>query len=134
MVVAKAYARYLRISPRKTREVIDLIRGEKVATALNILSATRKKAVLCVEKALRSAVSNARTNLQVSPDELRISKITADQGPTLKRYRAAAMGRATTIRHRTTHLGVELSRLKVKGIKAGAKTKKGKEIKKVNGC
>lgn len=114
ILVSKAYARYIRVSPRKTRQVTDLIRGEKVIRALAILANINKGAKVYVEKVLRSALSNARQNPQVLPEELIISKITADIGPTLKRYRAAAMGRATMIRHRMTHLSVELSRDKAK--------------------
>lgn len=109
-LVAKAYARYIRVSPRKMRQVIDLIRGEKVGPALSILTNIKKRACGYAEKALRSAVSNAKHNPAVTTEELFISKITADKGPMLKRYRAAAMGRATMIRHRTTHLTVELAR------------------------
>ena len=109
-LVAKAYARYIRVSPRKVRLVIDLIRGEEVIRALAILAGLNKKAKAYVEKTLRSAISNARQNTQVLTDELFISRIIADNGPMLKRYRAAAMGRATTIRHRTTHLTIELAK------------------------
>ena len=109
-LVAKAYARYIRVSPRKVRLVIDLIRGEEVTRALAILAGLNKKAKAYVEKTLRSAISNARQNPQVLTDELFISRIIADNGPMLNRYRAAAMGRATTIRHRTTHLTIELAK------------------------
>ncbi|MBN2097468.1 MAG: 50S ribosomal protein L22 [Candidatus Omnitrophica bacterium] len=109
MVIAKAYARYIRISPSKVQLVIDLIRGEKVNQALVILNNLNKKARVCVEKALTSALANAKRNPAVQVEQLYISKITADNGPMLKRYQAQAMGRATMIRHRTTHLSVELS-------------------------
>ena len=108
-VVSKACARYIRVSPRKAREVIDLIRGEKANQALAILASLNKRARIYVEKALRSAIKNAQQNPSMKYNELFISKIIADKGPMLKRYRAAAMGRATMIRHRTTHLTVELS-------------------------
>ncbi len=109
-VVSKARARFVRISPRKTRGVIDLIRGKKVDLALAILASINKKPKVAVDKLLRSAISNARQNPQILPEELFISKIVADKGPMLKRYRAAAMGRATMIRRRMTHLTVELAR------------------------
>lgn len=117
VLVSTAYARYVRVSPRKVRQVLDLIRGEKINQALAILTNINKKAKVSVEKVLKSALSNAKQNPQVLVDELFISKITADKGPTLKRYRAAAMGRATMIRHRTSHLRVELARKPVKPTK-----------------
>jgi large subunit ribosomal protein L22 len=107
--VAKAYARYIRVSPRKTRQIINLIRGQNLTHALAILTSINKGAKTYVEKLLRSAASNAKQNPTVNPERLFISKITADNGPMLKRYRAAAMGRATMVRHRTTHLSVELA-------------------------
>lgn len=110
MLVSKAYTRYIRASARKTRGVIDLIRGQKVNRALAILANINKGPKVYVEKTLKSAISNAKTLPAVNVDELFISKITADNGPMLKRFRAAAMGRATMIRHRTTHLSVELSK------------------------
>lgn len=122
-LVSKVYARYIRVSPRKVRLVIDLIRGEKVHQALMTLSNMNKRARLVVEKALRSAISNAQQNPQVLANELFISKITADNGPMLKRYRAAAMGRATMIRHRTTHLTIELAKYALE--KVTNKKKKG---------
>lgn len=106
---AKARAKYIRVSPRKARGVIDLIRGEKVGPALAILANLNKGAKVCVEKLLRSALSNAKQNPAINTNQLFIAKITADGGPVLKRYRAAAMGRATMIRHRTTHLTIELT-------------------------
>jgi len=112
MITSKAYTKYIRVSPRKLRQVIDLIRGEKANQALLILVASKKRASTYAQKTLKSAISNARQNPAVTEDELFISKITADKGPMLKRYRAAAMGRATMIRHRTSHLKVELSKIK----------------------
>lgn len=111
MLVARAYTKYIRISPRKLRLAIDLIRGERANQALVILANLNKKARICVEKTLKSALSNAGQNPAINTDELFISKITADNGPMLKRYRAAAMGRAVMIRHRTSHLTVELSKI-----------------------
>lgn len=117
MIVSKAYARYIRVSPRKARQVIDLIRGEKINRALAILANIKKRAKVYVEKALGSAIKNAQQNPQVLTEELFISKITADKGPMLKRFRAAAMGRATMIRRRTTHLTIELTESTVKQVK-----------------
>ena len=119
-LVSKACAKYIRVSPRKTRLVIDLVRGEKVDRALVILTNLNKGAK--VQKLITSAVSNAKSNPAVSAEQLFISKITADNGPVLKRFRAAAMGRATMIRHRTTHLTVELAQRPAKTVKINKKT------------
>jgi large subunit ribosomal protein L22 len=127
-LIAKAYARYIRVSPRKLRSVIDLIRGKKVNQAFEILKNMNKRAKLIVEKALNSALSNARRNPQVLPDELFISKIIADQGPMLKRFRAQAMGRAAMIRRRTAHLSIELAGQIIKPVKQ-TKGKKKRIIK-----
>lgn len=91
--------------------------------ALAILQATNRRAVVYVRKLLNSAISNAKINPQIIPDELFISKITADNGPMLKRYRAAAMGRASMIRHRTTHLAIELAAPEVEVVKTKVKKK-----------
>jgi len=132
-LVSKAYARYVRVSPRKVKQVIDLIRGEKVSRASAILASINKRARLSVQKALNSAVHNAQQNPAVEVDGLFIFKITADKGPMLKRYRAAAMGRATMIRHRTTHLTVELAKSMVKqGSIKKKKVKKHKVKKNLN--
>lgn len=127
-LVSKAYVRYIRVSPRKARLVINLIRGERVNGALAILASINKGARVYVRKALMSAISNARQNPTVNTDELFISKITADNGPMLKRYRAAAMGRAVMIRHRTTHLSIELAqKTKIEKVsRHKKKVKKGK--------
>ncbi|MBI3990696.1 MAG: 50S ribosomal protein L22 [Candidatus Omnitrophica bacterium] len=108
-MVSKAKVRYLRTAPRKVRQVINLIRGEDVIRALAILKNVNRAAALPVEKVLTSAISNAKqSNLKEA--ELYIAKITADEGPMFKRFRAQAMGRATTYRHRTSHVYVELER------------------------
>lgn len=109
-IVSRAYARHIRVSARKVRLVIDLIRGQTVPMALAILTNLNKRAKVCVEKALKSAVSNALQNPLNTAEDLFISKITADNGPMLKRFRAATMGRATMIKHRSTHIAVELSK------------------------
>lgn len=109
-IVSRAYARHIRVSARKVRLVIDLIRGQGVPGALAILTNLNKRAKVCVGKALKSAVSNALQNPLNKVEDLFISKITADNGPMLKRFRAATMGRATMIKHRSTHIAVELSK------------------------
>jgi large subunit ribosomal protein L22 len=106
-MIAKAENRFLRISSRKVREVIDLIRGEDVTSALSILSHINKRPKYYVEKTLRSAVANAKVK-GIKEDDLYISRITADEAARWKRYRAVAFGRATMILKRTTHLKIEL--------------------------
>lgn len=106
MQQAKAIARYVRISPRKVRQVVDLIRGKKVSDALAILQFTPKAATEPVTKVLKSAVANAEHNYEMDADELFVTEIFVDQGPTLKRIRPRAMGRADQIRKRTSHITV----------------------------
>ncbi|MGI5901636.1 MAG: 50S ribosomal protein L22 [Desulfitobacteriia bacterium] len=102
----KAVAKYVRISPRKVRQVIDLIRGKKVDEAMAILKYTPKGSTEPVSKVLKSAVANAEHNLELSPDELYVTKAFVDQGPTLKRIKPRAQGRADRIRKRTSHITV----------------------------
>lgn len=106
-MIALARARYTRISPTKVRQVIDLIRGKDVISSLAILAHVHKVATKMITKVLNAAVSNAKQK-GLSDGQLFISKIFADQGPSWKRYRAAAFGRATPILKRTTHLTIEL--------------------------
>jgi len=110
-MVSRAILRYLRLSPRKVRQVIDLVRGKDVDTAQAILSNLHKRPALFVLKLLRSAIANAEYK-GFKGRRLYISKITADQGPMLKRYRAVPFGRADMIRHRTTHITIELDEIK----------------------
>jgi len=105
-VEAKATAKYVRISPRKVRVVVDLIRGKKVQEALAILKYTPKRASEAVTKVIKSAAANAEHNLQANKDELFVTAAYVDQGPTLKRYQARAMGRADILRKRTSHITV----------------------------
>ncbi len=102
----KATAKYIRISPRKVRQVVNLIRGKKVDEALAILKFTPKVSTDPVSKVLNSAVANAEHNLELSPDDLYVTSIYVDQGPTLKRIMPRAMGRADKIRKRTSHITV----------------------------
>jgi large subunit ribosomal protein L22 len=89
--------------------VVDTVRGKSVSQALSILSFTRKKAALPVQKLLKSAVANAAENDGISDvDTLVIDRITVDEGPTLKRYMPRARGRATPIRKRTSHIQIRL--------------------------
>ncbi|MCR5611111.1 MAG: 50S ribosomal protein L22 [Clostridiales bacterium] len=103
-----ATARYIRISSRKVKVVIDLIRGKSVEDAEAILLYTPKAACEPVLKLLRSAIANAENNMELSKDNLYVAEIYANQGPTLKRYRPRARGSAFHIRKRTSHITVIL--------------------------
>lgn len=112
MQQAKAIARYVRISPRKVRQVVDLIRGKDVQEALAILQFTPKRATEPITKVLNSAVANAEHNYEMDTDSLYVKEIYVDEGPTLKRIRPRAMGRADQIRKRTSHITVVVSEKK----------------------
>lgn len=102
-------ARYVRRSPRKVRQVVDLIRGLQVDEALNILHFTRKSATQPVEKTLRSAVANMLNNEQASkvdPENLVIKEAWVDKGFSFRRFRAASMGRAMRMRRPTCHITI----------------------------
>jgi ribosomal protein L22 len=105
----RARAKYVRCAPRKARLVIDHIRGKDVGQARAILTHTPRAASRDVLKLLESAVANAENNHELVADELRVAKAYVDEGPTLKRYRPRALGRATRIRKRTSHLTIELA-------------------------
>ena len=105
-----ARARFVRVSARKARLVLDQIRGKSVGDALATLEYTPRAAARLVEKVLRSAVANAEHNHQVrNLDDLRVVRAIADGGPTLKRIQPRAMGRAFAIKHRTSHLTIGVS-------------------------
>jgi len=105
-----ARARFVRVSARKARLVLDQIRGKPVAEALATLEYTPRAAARLVEKVLRSAVANAEHNHQVrNLDDLRVVQAIADGGPVLKRVQPRAMGRAFGIKHRTSHLTIGVS-------------------------
>jgi large subunit ribosomal protein L22 len=99
----KAKLRYLRVSPRKTRLVADLIRGKDVAEALSTLQFTHRAASEPLRKLVESAIANAEAQ-SADVDRLFVSEIFVDQGPTLRRFRPRAMGRATRINKRTSHV------------------------------
>lgn len=108
---AKATARFIRMSPRKVRLVVDQIRGQSVNQAYALLQFSKKAASEPVSKTLRSAVANAQYKAQdegefVDADELFIREAYVNEGPTLRRFRAAAMGRAAPLRKRTSHITV----------------------------
>ena len=109
-MLAVARARFVRVSARKARLVLDQIRGKPVGEALATLSFTPRAAARLVEKVLRSAVANAEHNHQVrNLDDLRVVKAFADGGPSMKRVQPRAMGRAFFIRHKTSHLTIGVS-------------------------
>jgi len=108
-VVVRAQAKYVRHAPRKARLVVDHIRGKSVDDARAILQHTPRAAAVDVLKLLESAVANAENNHELVADDLVIRKAYVDEGPTLKRYRPRALGRATRIRKRTSHMTIQLS-------------------------
>lgn len=103
---AKAIARFVRVSPRKARIVIDQIRGKSVPAAREILKFTNRAVAEVVEKTLNSAVANAENNQHLRVDNLVVKAAFADEGPTLKRIRPRAKGSASPIRKRTSHITV----------------------------
>jgi large subunit ribosomal protein L22 len=107
----RAQHRYARLSATKARVVLDLIRGKTVAEADEVLAFVERDAAAVIRKVLDSAVANAEHNDEVPADELYVSACYADEGPTLKRWRPRARGRATRIRKRTCHITVIVSRL-----------------------
>ena len=106
---AKAMARTVRVSPRKTRLVLDLIRGKNVADAIAILKFTPNKAARVIEKTLNSAIANAENNFGLEKANLVVSEAFANEGPTLKRFRPRAKGSASPINKRTSHITVVVS-------------------------
>ena len=109
MAEAKAVLRYVRMTPRKVRMVIDLIRGRDVAEALTVLKYLPRAAAPVVEKVLNSAVANAGQRELGDPESLKVSKAYVDGGPVFKRFRARSMGRANPIHKRTSHVTIAVS-------------------------
>jgi len=107
----KATLKYLRSTARKTRLVVDMVRGKKVEEAINILNFSPRKAALPVAKLIHSAVANAEEKGEVDVDTLYVKKIFVDEGPTMKRFMPRAMGRATKINKRTSHITVVLDEM-----------------------
>ncbi|WP_425445979.1 50S ribosomal protein L22 [Dethiothermospora halolimnae] len=103
---AKAIAKYVRIAPRKAQIVADLVRGKDVDEAIAILKYTPKKGAKIIEKVVKSAVANAENNFDLDRENLYISEIYANEGPTMKRMRPRAQGRGYVIRKRNSHIGV----------------------------
>jgi large subunit ribosomal protein L22 len=109
--VVRARARYMRVSPRKARLVANQIRGMDVTEAKSLLQFSPRGAARDLERLLDSAMANAEANHDLIGEEMRISDIRVDEGPTLRRYRPRALGRATRINKRTSHISVALSPL-----------------------
>jgi large subunit ribosomal protein L22 len=105
---AKAVAKYVRMSPIKLGPVTDLVRGKDLKEALTILKFTPGKGSVLVEKVVKSAAANAENNHSMNVDKLYVAEVYAHQGPTLKRWRAGAQGRASIILKRSSHIGVTL--------------------------
>ena len=108
-MMVRAQAKYIRQSPYKVRRVLDLVRGLPVEDARNVLTFTNRRAAGTIKKVLDSAVANAEHNHALDGDELFVAEAYADEGPTLKRYRPRARGRATRIRKRTSHITIVLA-------------------------
>ena len=104
----KATAKFVRIAPRKARLVADEVRGKSVPEAVSILQFTNKRAAGIVGDVIKSAAANAEHNEDADVDGLFVRDVRVDEGPTIKRFRPRAMGRATMIRKRTSHISVTL--------------------------
>ncbi len=127
MLVAKAEGRYIRISPSKVRLVTALIKGKSVEQAGYVLENVNKIAGNVLKKILDSAFANANFNKQekYKTGDLKVSLVKADIGPMYKRFRAATMGRAIPIRHRTAHIYMELEEMKMEKKEPKVKKKAG---------
>jgi ribosomal protein L22 len=105
-IVVRASSRYVRIAPRKARLVADQVRGLQIEKARALLQFSPRGAAHDIRKLIDSAAANAENNHDLIADEMRVAEITVDEGPTLKRYRPRAQGRATPIHKRTSHIAV----------------------------
>ena len=108
-VLVRASAKYVRISPRKVRLVADQVRGKHIDDARSLLQFSPRSAADDVLKVIESAAANAEANHDLIGDEMMVHEIRVDEGPTLKRFRPRAMGRATPIHKRTSHISVALT-------------------------
>jgi large subunit ribosomal protein L22 len=115
MTEVQSVAKYVHISPRKARLVVDHIRGRTVPEARTVLAFTQRAAAREIEKVLRSAIANAETNpnLHWDGDDLVVSAAYVDEGPTLKRFQPRAQGRAYRIRKRTSHITIEVESIEM---------------------
>jgi large subunit ribosomal protein L22 len=107
--VVRASARYLRVTPQKARLVADQVRGMPTTEALPLLQFSPRGAAREIQKLIESAMANAENNHELVADEMRIVELNVDEGPTLRRWRARARGRATRIDKRTCHVSVALT-------------------------
>ena len=108
-LTARATAKFVRVTPMKARRVIDLVRGKDASDALDILRFAPQAASEPVAKVLASAIANAENNLDLDPRTLVVTAAYADEGPTLKRFRPRAQGRAFRVRKRTSHITIEVT-------------------------
>jgi ribosomal protein L22 len=108
-IVVRASSRYVRVAPRKARLVADQVRGLHIDQARALLQFSPRGAAHDIGKLIESAASNAENNHDLVADEMKVAEITVDEGPTLKRFRPRALGRATPIHKRTSHIAVALS-------------------------
>jgi ribosomal protein L22 len=109
VIAVRAHARFVRTAPRKARLVMDHIRGKRVGDARSILSHTPRAAATDIAKLLESAIANAENNFELDPDHLTIHRAYVDEGPTIKRFRPRAQGRASPIHKRTSHMTITLT-------------------------
>ncbi len=103
---ARSVAKYVRVAPRKVRKMIDIVRSKNVDEALNILKFSPQAAAKIVSKVVSSAAANAESNYRLNRENLFVSEAYVNQGPTLKRFRHRAMGRASRIHKRTSHITI----------------------------
>ncbi|HEY2478435.1 MAG TPA: 50S ribosomal protein L22 [Solirubrobacterales bacterium] len=109
MPVVRASAKYVRVAPRKARLIADQVRGLHIEQARALLAFSPRGAAEDIHKLINSAAANAENNHDLIGDEMRIASITVDEGPTLRRFRPRALGRATPINKRTSHIAVALT-------------------------
>ena len=107
-IMVRASSRYVRVAPRKARLIADQVRGLHIEKARALLRFSPRSAAMDIHKLIESAASNAENNHDLVADEMRIAEITVDEGPTLRRFRPRAMGRATPINKRTSHISLAL--------------------------
>jgi ribosomal protein L22 len=108
-IVVRASSRYVRVAPRKARLVADQVRGMQIEQARALLEFSPRGAAKDIRKLIESAASNAENNHDLIADEMKVVEITVDEGPTLRRFRPRALGRASRINKRTSHIAVALS-------------------------
>ncbi|MFA5145760.1 MAG: 50S ribosomal protein L22 [Candidatus Omnitrophota bacterium] len=122
-MIAYAKARFIRISPRKFRQIIPFVKGRRAEEAMAVLMSVKKRASQYTIELLKSAIANAkRIRQDINPANLYVSNIVVDCGPSLKRFRAASMGRASPILKRTSHITLEVDEITAKGASGTART------------